>query len=513
MKKGQSILGALMFLALGLGIGWAQSDSGQQPGDSGQAPRTAPAPAFGQDNPVPQPSDNPPISGLDQPSLEPPGAARSYLLPGAQVSEAVDSNVGNEANASSTSEVTRALGSLTLQRLWRRYDLALDYVGVGAFYSGRNVNAAQQLHDLSVDQRILWRTGQLALRDWFSYLPEGSFGYGSFGGSGSLSGLGGGVAGGGLGAVGGGIGGNTFFGPGQFASLGQAPRMTNVAAADIVQSLTPRSSVTLAGSYGLVHFSDSNFGVIDNQPVTAINSRQVSAQAGYSYQLNRKDQIGLVYGYQDFRYPSFIGSRFDPNLLSVMYGHRISGRMDLVLGGGPQLTHIRTCISPLPGIQCVSVSNSRLSGAGRATLRYRFPKTSVGLSYAHYNTTGSGLFVGATSDVTRLDASRPLGRVWSGTANIGFTHNSRIAPNPFSSGVPGSSPSFANARAFDYLYAGAAVRRQLGKQFGLFISYQFNDLWFDSSFCGSAGTPCSRMSQRHVGLIGLDWHPRPIRLD
>ena len=52
MKKGQSIWGVLMFLAL-VGIGWAQSDSGQQPGDSGQPPSTAPAPAFGPDNPAP----------------------------------------------------------------------------------------------------------------------------------------------------------------------------------------------------------------------------------------------------------------------------------------------------------------------------------------------------------------------------------------------------------------------------------------------------------------------------
>ena len=497
MKKGQSIWGVLMFLAL-VGIGWAQSDSGQQPGDSGQPPSTAPAPAFGPDNPAPQSSDNPPISGLDQPSLEPQPAARSYFLPGAHVSEAVDSNVGNAANTSSTSEVTRALGSLTLQRLWRRYDLALDYVGGGAFYSRRNVSAAQ-LHELGIDQRILWRTGQLALCDSFSYLPEGSFGYDSFGGSGSLSGLGGGITGGGLG----GIGGNNFFGPGQFASLGQAPRMTNVAVADIVESLNPRSSVTLAGSYGLVHFTDRNFGVIDDQPVTAINSRQVAAQAGYSYQLNRKDQIGLVYGYQDFRYPSFIGTSFDTNLVNVMYGHRISGRMDLVLGGGPQLTHIRTCVSPLPGIQCVPESNSRLSASGRASLRYRFPKTSVGLYYDHYNTSGSGFFVGAESDVARVNVSRPIGRVWDATADIGFTRNRRIA----SSLVGG-----VNARSYEYLYAGAAVRRQLGRQFSLFISYQFNDLGFDRSVCGTTA-PCSRMSQRHVGLIGLDWHPHPIRLD
>ena len=43
------------------------------------------------------------------------------------------------------------------------------------------------------------------------------------------------------------------------------------------------------------------------------------------------------------------------------------------------------------------------------------------------------------------------------------------------------------------------------------VSYQFNDLMFDTSFCTVA--PCNRTSQRHVALIGVDWHPHPIRLD
>jgi hypothetical protein len=491
MKKGQSIWGVLMFLALVLGIGWAQSDSGQQPGDSGQPPSTAPAPALGPDNPAPQSSDNPPISGLDQPSLEPQPAARSYLLPGVHVSEAVDSNVGNAANTSSIHSVTRALGSLTLQKLWRRYDVALDYVGGGAFYSNRAVNATQ-LHQLGADQRFLWRTGQLAIRDSFSYLPEGAFGYGSFGGAGAVGGLGGA----GSGFLGGAIGTN-FFGPGQFASLGQQPRINNVALADVTESLNPRSSVTLVGSYGLVHFINS---------IGFINSRQVAAQAGYSYQLNRKDQIGLVYGFQAFRYPSLIGRSFNTSLVNVLYGHRISGRMDLILGGGPQLTQIHTFCPPAPIVCDAGLvgSKARLAGAGRAILRYRFPKTSVSLSYDHYNSNGSGFFVGSTSDVARVNAARPLGRMWNGTAHLGFAHSDRVVPPPPDIGV--------SAKSYNYLYAGAGVRRQLGRDLGLSISYQFNNLWFDSSFCGATAL-CSRTSQRHVAAIGLDWHPHPIRLD
>jgi len=481
----------MMFLALALGLVWAQGDAtpapaGQAPDSSQSSANTPPPAAFGQDNAPPQSAENPPISGLDEPSLEPGALARSFLIPGVHVSQALDTNVNGSTGSSSYHGVTSALGSLALQKLWSRYQGSLDYVGGASFYSGRGFTATQ-VQDLSIDTRYLWRTGQLAVRDAFSYLPEGSFGFGSYGGAGAISGIGG--IGGPL--SGGGVGGvqNGFFGPGQFASLGQQPRISNVALVDITKTLSPRSSVTAAGSYGLVHFV--------NSPPGFLNSRQVSAQGGYNYLLNKKDQLGVVYGYQTFRYPSVLQGNLNTNLVNVLWGHRLSGRMDLVLGGGPQFTRSS---SPLFG------SNTRISGSGRASLRYRFPLTSVSLSYNHYNTSGSGFFVGAKSDVARLSASRPFFRVWNVTADIGYTHDSRIVPV-----VILFSP-INNARSYNYIYAGGSVRRQLGRDFSAFLSYQYNNLNFDQSFCINS-TSCARTSQRSVVVFGIDWHPHPIRLD
>ena len=57
-------------------------------------------------------SENPPLSGLDQPSFEPGFGTRSYLAPKAELSESIDSNsIGIFSNSHST-ETTRALGSL-----------------------------------------------------------------------------------------------------------------------------------------------------------------------------------------------------------------------------------------------------------------------------------------------------------------------------------------------------------------------------------------------------------------
>src|SRR4030081_2562406 len=103
MRKCHSIL-ALMLLTLTLGTSRAQdSSSPQSPAatpDTAQQPETPPAPAFGQDNPPPPVSENPPISGIDQPGLDPHAAPVSYLQPGVHVTESADSNASDTLGSS-----------------------------------------------------------------------------------------------------------------------------------------------------------------------------------------------------------------------------------------------------------------------------------------------------------------------------------------------------------------------------------------------------------------------------
>jgi hypothetical protein len=243
MKKGQLIL-TLTLSFLAASVAWAQSDE--------SPPVSSPVPAYGQENPVPPVSENPPISGLDQPGLEPHAAPESFLLPGLHFSESGDSNIGNTLGGSSAGTVTRALGSLTLQRLWKNYSVATDYVGGVSYYSRSGIGL-EQLQQFDLDSRINWKRGQLAIRDAFSYLPEGTFGFSAYGGSGaynlSLGSLGAGM----LGASA--FGGQTSaFTGGNGISVGQVPRLTNLGLVDLVENLSPKSSVTLAAGYGLTHF-------------------------------------------------------------------------------------------------------------------------------------------------------------------------------------------------------------------------------------------------------------------
>jgi len=447
--------------------------------------------------------ENPPISGLDLPNLEPHGAPLSYVQPGAFFSESVDSNVEDTLGGSTVASVSRAEGGLDLHRLWSSYDLSLSYLGGIGYYDAKGIGL-KQVEELGVYQKVTWKRGELGVRDAFSYQPEGTFGssYGS-------------VEQGGAGLHGVGV----FFGGTELGSLGQVPRVMNLSLVDAVETLTPKSSITATIGYGFVHFlqkePDSNNSFI--------GSSQFSGQLGYSRILGPHDQGAIVYGYQGFQFST--GVTLHSNIVQLMWGHRITGRMDFLVGVGPQFVQYNHLLEPVSVVTptdtfppCVfgngtidcPTNEFHTSAAGRALLRYRFPKVSLSASFEHYLTSGAGFFAGAESSIATLSASRPLGRVWNGFTDIGYSYNSRATPDVCAAGAqncPGVS-----ADIYQYGFFGGGVRRSFGRDFKAFASYQFNELAFDHTYCGSISV-CGRISNREVGTIGLDWTPRPIRLD
>jgi hypothetical protein len=495
----------IMILALILvaTTAWAQDD------------QSTPAPAATVSTSEESLSDNPPISAIDQPNLEPHSAPESFLLPGLHFSESIESNVANAPNGSGVTPVTRALGSLTLQKIWKTDEVAMDYIGGVADYA-KTYLGVEQLQQFDVDNRINWRRGQLAIRDSFSYLPEGNFGFGVYGGGAAYNAGFGGLGAGLLGA--GAFGGQSSAFAGGNAlgvSFGLVPRIMNLGLVDVVEELTPKSSLTLSAGYGLLHF----FGNLDvNNPLTGpvqenvnfIGSSEYTGQVAYDRELNPRNQVALSYGYQYFNF-STAGTAFHSQVVQLMYGHRVSGRMDFLLAVGPQITSVNQeqCALPtIPATSCAefgapvsTVGVTNLGVAGRASLHYKFPRTSLALSFQRYDTNGSGIFAGAETSIAQLDVARPITRIWDLFADVGYSKDSELQ-------VPGAA---VNATAFSYEYAGVGVHRQFGRSLRGFVSYQFNNLSFNTA-C-PVGAACSDMAHNHVGSIGLDWTPRPIRLD
>jgi hypothetical protein len=479
-----------LVLALVLAPAWAQDDSSSA--QSAGAPPAATGPTE---------IENPPLSGLDQPTAEPAYGGRSYLVPGIQLSESVNATTsGLTSGRAGTNEVARGLGSLDLQKIWKRYHLGLDYIAGGTVFQGHinqpHQGNSYQTHTLAMDQRLLWRTGQLAFRDSFNYLPEGSFGYGSFGGAGGFSSvLGGGGASGvgagtglGSGITGGIPGGN--LGGGSVGSVGIQPRINNLSVVDVTQSFTPRSTMVVVAGFDYTEFLKNA-----QSSLSLINSQTSSAQIGYDYLLSRRDRISALYAYQSFHFPRAGSGNVNVHLWHLLYGHRISGRLNLVVGGGPQLITFHNPLIPVP---------NRLTASGRAQLSYQVSlRTSTQVSYMHYTSPGSGFFAGANTDLVTTSMNHLAGRNWTFNVNGGYSRNSQLQQ---------SKVGASTATTYRYWYGGGSIRRQLGRYFGAFVSYQYNDLRFNSSVCTNPGT-CGTSTGQQVGLVGIDWHSHPLRLD
>jgi hypothetical protein len=458
--------------------GWTQADSEQPPADQVHSaiPETMP-----ESDDVPQPVETPSASSLDSTSIGSESAAsRSYLLVGIHISESADSNPYQIFdNSTQLTSGTQTLGSISLLKVLPRSETAIDYVGGGTFYSGYGSTglSPQQLHQLDASQRVLWRRGQLTFRDSFSDLHGGAS---SFGGASAYN----------LrfteGAAG--IPANAdapdLFGAPLLGEPSQESYIANVSSAGLTEALTSRSSAFLAGTYSVTDYLGNT------EPL--INGRQASTQAGYNYQLTRRDQIGLEYGYRTFVFPESGANDIITNSVQFVYRYRLSGRMDLVLSAGPELAQLSGGSS----------GNTRqINATVHASLQYHLKRSHLSLSYDRLATSGFGFVAGGNSDIVRFSVARNISRSWQTSWDAGYARVSSIVLS--SAAVAGNS--YAEG------FAGAAVQRRLGRNFNAFASYQFSNENLESSFCGSS-SPCTA-SVRHIASIGFDWHFRPIPLE
>ena len=117
----------------------------------------------------------------------------------------------------------------------------------------------------------------------------------------------------------------------------------NVSVVDAVENLTPKSSITAIRAYGIVHFLGR-----DPETNTAfIGSDQTTAEVGYDRIFGPHDQGAIIYVYEGFDFS--VGINFHSNIIQLMWGHRISGRMDFLISAGPQFTQIDNIPTPVTG--------------------------------------------------------------------------------------------------------------------------------------------------------------------
>ncbi len=411
--------------------------------------------------------DRGPVSGVQSPTLGTSELRHSYWVPGVQFGNTTQSGSSSPAGNSGWTTTNYVDGNLSLLEAWSHALLSANYSG-GGFFSKDLAQGNGQYHQLASAFEIDQRRWQALFVDQFSYLPQSAFGFGGTSGLAS-AGITGSLAAPSPGLQ------NTFV-PGQSILVASGPRYSNASAAQLTYEVSQRGSFTVGGVHGLLRFSNAG----------NINSDTETLNAGYNYAITRKDYLGVIYRFTAYHYPGDPQAMGD-HVANLVYGRRITGRLALNLGGGPDVTTFRV---PING------SKQSVSGSGTGSLVYAFPLTTVRLSYTHGVSSGSGVFSGASTDQINAYWSRPLTRSWSGTLNFGYAKNRQIIA------VKGvTSPSF------NTWVPGAGLSRALGSRASFSLGYQAQLQGSNGALCGTPN--CGTNYTTHQVLLSFQWHAAP----
>ena len=431
--------------------------------------------AEGQDQDQPpqtmQPDERP-LTGIQQPTVGTPMERHSYWVPGVSYYNFVQSNGQSQGGSNNWNSTSYLAGNISVLENWSRSQLALNYTGGGNF-STDSVYGNGWFQQLGATQTFIRERWQLTLLDEFAYLPQAQFGFGAGTGL-ALPGIGGSLGPGSTGLGGG-------LSPGQSIFTAIGPRYTNTAGAQVNYNLTARSSVTLGGLYSILRFTNAG----------NIESNDYIGNAGYNYQISRQDTIGLLYRFSSYHFlgaPQAIGD----HTIQAAYGRKITGRLALQLSGGPEISEFRLA-------EAGSNKKQYIGGSGGASLSYAFENGGVSFSYTHGLTSGSGVFVGATTDQITGSVSRKLSRVWTGSAHLGFARNRNAQ----------TGPSVVN-QSYDAVYAGGSLARPLGRNASFSVGYTGYFERSNSTIC--AGANCGSSFTTNQISVGLSWHTRPLVL-
>ena len=356
-------------------------------------------------------------------------------------------------------------GGLTFNRTWSRYHLTALYTGGENLYRGY-YSLNQPYHDLSVMQEANWNRWHLLLRDDFTASSGATFSGNGLGGPGSLAQLsstvGSSLNGTGLGVV-----------PLNAINTGNVMRYLNTVIGQTEYSVSRRSTFTFAGSYGLLHFQTAGY----------ISSHMLNAQAGYDYQLDPADSIGILGSYGKINYNGLTYTTTNYTA-ALAFGRKITGRLAFQVGGGPQRIHTMT-----------NAGDFQLwYAAVNSALTYDWRRSGYSLAYQRGLSSGSGVFLGSMANTLTGSAHYNFTRFWTGGLAGGYSMNTSLEPV----GTP--------TVRFDYWFVGANIGRQIGRHAQINFNYglqrQYSPAVCPVVYCGVNG-------YQHTFGMSFNWHLRP----
>lgn len=421
--------------------------------------------------PVAEP-DNHALSGAELFGLGSLQHARNVFDLGLSVNESGGNTGIISSNApSGLGSQTLFSATMNLNHTWSHYQLTGFYNGGDSLvYPSTNGQGQNWFQDVGIEQTMSWRRWVVRLHDDFLASPEASFGGQGVGGPGLLGLSSPLVA---LGTI------SSGFNPDQTILTGPSMRLDNTALAEVDYSISRRSTLTVSGSYGLLHFLSTGF----------IDNHVWNGQVGFSHSLSPANSIALTAGYSRVSYVG-TGQIMENEVFNVGFGRKITSRMALQLSSGPTRVSVYNFVPP---------TNPRWTWDLSASLKYEWRRAGASVSYVHSTTPGSGVLLGAQSDSFTMSAYRKLSRFWTFTVDGGDAYNTGL----FSSGSAGGN--------FNTYYAGANLDHQMGRHFVLGFNYGLQKQDANSISCPV--TSCGGTNLLQIGGVTLSWHPQAIVLE
>jgi hypothetical protein len=418
--------------------------------------------------------DTSPLTGVQEPTLGVPQFDRSYWVPGFEYTNSVSSASLSQAGSSDWNSTSFIAGSLSLVQAWRHSQLSVNYSG-GGFFSTDSSQGDGYFHQFALTQDFKWRRWQLALIDQFSYLPESAFGFGA------LTGVSAPGIGGSLGPTLPGL--ESSYQPNQSIFTSFGTRYTDSFTVQSAYQISRRSSINVAGSYGFLRFVDAG----------GIGSDDVIFNVGYNYSLSGKDTLGVLYRFTADRYPGNPQALND-HVAELAYGRKITGRIALQVFGGPDITIFRVPVGS--ATQTVGVARG-------VTLIYALGpgnRSNLSLTYNHGVSNGSGVQLGASTDLVESRLTHRFSRYWNGNFNFGYARNDGL----------GNLAASQNSQAFNSYYIGGEISRPIGRSSNLSLGYTAQIQTSTQANCASGN--CDTSYTSHRIFSALSWHARPFML-
>jgi hypothetical protein len=415
------------------------------------------------------------LTGVQDLSLGTIPLSHSYWQPRLSVSGTVDSNPEFSSVSSDWGTWTTMIGGVDIHHTSGFSDMLLSYSGGGMFATGASAESGV-IQELSFADRFSFRRSTFSVFEQLSYLPESSFGFA-------------GTAGAGIPGVGSGVGLGTGFTPGESILAPRGQNLSSTTAVEYDYKLSPRASLTFVGSYAMLHYFENDLADFGD----------TNFQAGYNYQLTKKDTIAVSYLFGAYRYQDENQS-INLNTIQGSYGRRITGRLAFQIAAGPQFvssTSPITSSTSTPSSPPTGGSQSALYWTLNASLRYQLRRASLNATYNHGLTGGSGVLAGAETDIVTGSVSQQVSRTFNVSWNAGYSRN-----NGFAVGTTSS------AQTYSYWFTGVNVTHPFGRSLDMFGNYQLQ--YQDNSTNGCVGSSCSSNLIRNQIAIGVQVHKQPI---